>query len=95
MGRLFADPGTGAFFATGTDAEALIARPANFSDHPTPSDNALAAEALLTLAAYTGESRHLDRGEAVLRAARGLLGPSPGRGGPPGGRAGGGAGPLP
>ena len=73
MVRLFGDPATGAFFATGSDAETLIARPLNLSDHPTPSDNALAAEALLTLAAYTGESRHLDRAAAVFRAAASLL----------------------
>ena len=69
MVDLFGDPRTGAFFGSGRDAPALIARPVNFSDHPTPSDNSLAAEALLTLAAYTGESRYLDRVEAVLRAA--------------------------
>ncbi len=77
MERLFGDPATGAFFAAGADAEALIARPANFSDHPTPSDNALAAEALLTLAAYTGESRTFDRAEAVLRAAGSFLARAP------------------
>jgi hypothetical protein len=69
MVRLFGDPATGAFFTTGGDAEPLIARPLDLSDHPVPSANALAAEALLTLAAYTGESRHLDRAEAVFRAA--------------------------
>jgi hypothetical protein len=73
MAGLFADPATGAYFATGSDAEALIARPLNLSDHPTPSDNALAAEALLTLAAYTGETRYLDRAAAVFRAAAGVL----------------------
>ena len=67
MERLFDDPATGAFFAAGADAEALIARPANLSDHPTPSDNALAAEALLSLAAYTGDHRYLERAGAVLR----------------------------
>ncbi|MFH1329580.1 MAG: thioredoxin domain-containing protein [Actinomycetota bacterium] len=73
MVRLFGDPATGAFFTTGGDAEALIARPLDFSDHPTPSANALAAEALLTLAAYTGEDRYLERAEAVFRAAGTLL----------------------
>jgi hypothetical protein len=69
MTALFADPATGAFFATGEDAPTLIARPLNLSDHPTPSDNALAAEALLTAAAYTGERAYADRADAVFRAA--------------------------
>jgi len=73
MIRLFGDSAGGAFFSTGRDAETLIARPLSLSDHPTPSDNALAAEALLTLAAYTGESRFRERAEAVLRAASGVF----------------------
>jgi len=54
MIELFADE-EGGFYATAADAEQLIARPKNTHDNPTPSDNALAAEALATLAAYTGE----------------------------------------
>jgi uncharacterized protein YyaL (SSP411 family) len=54
MVELFADEG-GGFHATPADAERLIARPKNTHDNPTPSDNALAAEALATLAAYTGD----------------------------------------
>jgi uncharacterized protein YyaL (SSP411 family) len=45
---------SGGFFATAVDAAPLIARPKNVHDNPTPSDNALAAEALAILAAYTG-----------------------------------------
>jgi len=66
---LFGDGTDGGFFATGRDAPSLIARPLNLSDHPTPSDNALAAEALLTLAAYTGEARYGERAAAVFRVA--------------------------
>ena len=55
MVELFADEG-GGFFATAADAEQLIARPKNTHDNPTPSDNALAAEALKILAAYTGQA---------------------------------------
>ncbi len=36
---------------------------------PAPSDNALAAEALLTLAAYTGDEAARDQAEGVFRAA--------------------------
>jgi uncharacterized protein YyaL (SSP411 family) len=55
MVELFADE-DGGFFATAADAEELIARPKNTHDNPTPSDNALAAQALATLAAYTGNT---------------------------------------
>ncbi|MBN2114030.1 MAG: thioredoxin domain-containing protein [Acidimicrobiia bacterium] len=78
MVDLFGDPTTGAFFSTGRDAAGLIARPVNLSDHPVPSDNALAAEALLTLASYTGDHRHLDRAEAILRAAASYFDRAPG-----------------
>ncbi len=72
MVRLFADP-AGGFFATGADAEQLITRPKNLLDNPTPSDNALAAEALLTLAAYTGDARFMEAVDAVGRAGALIL----------------------
>ncbi len=70
--RLFPDA-EGGFFATGTDAERLITRPKNLMDNPTPSDNALAAEALITLAAYTGDMSLTEAAEGVYRAAGRLL----------------------
>ena len=72
MINLFADP-AGGFFATGNDAEKLIARPKNLFDNPTPSDNALAAEALQILWAYTGETTLADTIEGVGRAAGRIL----------------------
>lgn len=72
MIELFADP-TGGFFATGRDAEELIARPKNLFDNPTPSDNALAAEAIQTLAAYTGDTTLAKYIDGVGRAAGKLL----------------------
>lgn len=64
--RLFAAP-DGGFFATGSDAERLIARPMNVFDLPAPSDNALAAEAMLHMAAFTGASEWWDRLDGALR----------------------------
>ncbi len=55
MLRLFSDPESGGFFTTGADAEALIVRPQDFFDNATPSENSLAADALLRLAAVTGD----------------------------------------
>jgi len=68
----FADP-AGGFFATAEDGERLIARPKNVQDNPTPSDNALAAEALLTLAAYTGEATLHLQFENTVRTAGAIM----------------------
>jgi len=73
MIELFWDDDHGGFFATGADAEALIARPKNLFDNPTPSDNSLAAEALQLLAAYSGEGPLLDKLEQTIRSAAALL----------------------
>jgi uncharacterized protein YyaL (SSP411 family) len=51
----FADPG-GGFFSTSDLAESLITRPKTTQDNPTPSDNALAMEALQIHAALTGDT---------------------------------------
>ncbi|MEX1207666.1 MAG: thioredoxin domain-containing protein [Acidimicrobiia bacterium] len=78
MVRLFRDDADGLFFATGTDAEELIARPKNLFDNPTPSDNSLAAEAMQHMAAFTGDPAWSDRVDAVLRGASGLIDRYPG-----------------
>jgi len=52
MNALFSGDG---FFATGSDAARLIARPKNLVDGATPADNTLAAEAVQMLSAYTGD----------------------------------------
>ena len=59
----FADP-AGGFFNTSVNSGPLIARPKNTQDSPTPSDNALAMEALLLHAAFTGDT------EAIAEAGR-------------------------
>ena len=67
----FADP-AGGFFDTPIDGDNLIKRPKSQADNPLPSGNALAAEALLTHSAYTGDSGTRDLALATLRSA-GLL----------------------
>ena len=64
--RLFSDP-SGGFFSTGVDAERLIARPKDLMDNPSPSGNSLAAEALLTLGQYTGETEWWSQAEEAVR----------------------------
>ena len=60
--RLFHDADGGEFFTTGHDAEALVVRPKDVFDDATPSANALAANALLRLAALTGDDRYARAG---------------------------------
>ena len=63
----FGDP-EGGFFATSSSAESLISRPKNIQDNPTPSDNALAMEALQLHAALTGDLAAVNELEATMRA---------------------------
>ncbi|MGH8871613.1 MAG: thioredoxin domain-containing protein [Acidimicrobiia bacterium] len=67
----FADP-EGGFFDTAADGGGLIKRPKDLADNPSPSGNGLAAEALLTLSAYTGDFRLRELAASTLKGA-GLL----------------------
>ena len=67
----------GAFYTTGHDAEALIARPRDVFDNATPSANSLAASALLRLGALTGEARYEEAGVGAMRAVGRLMGDHP------------------
>ena len=62
---LFADP-DGGFFTTGRDAEALIVRPQDFMDNATPSENSMAAVALLRLAVLTGHDGYAEIARATV-----------------------------
>jgi len=68
----FADP-AGGFFATAVDAAGLIARPKNLQDSPVPSDNALAAEALVMHGALTGDTGATELVDATVRGAGRLV----------------------
>ncbi len=70
--ELFSDP-AGGFFNTPHDGEDLIARPKNLMDNPTPSDNALMAEALQMLLSLTGEAEFERALTATFRAAGRLM----------------------
>jgi uncharacterized protein YyaL (SSP411 family) len=62
----FRDP-AGGFFDTPVDGETLIVRPKDLQDNATPSGNALAAEALFKLAAFSDRLDYRDLAEAALR----------------------------
>ena len=62
----FADP-AGGFFDTSANGETLFMRPKDLQDNATPSGNALAAEALLRLSAFTGRADYRIKAEQSLR----------------------------
>lgn len=68
---LFLDP-EGGFFDTARDGETLLLRPKDIQDNATPSGNALACEALLKLAEFTGEGRYRDHAEKSLGQVVGM-----------------------
>ena len=74
---LFADDERGGFFTTGADAEALIVRPKDYQDNATPSENSLAADGLLRLAALTGDAAAADQAERWLSTLAPVLGEHP------------------
>ncbi len=69
----FEDRDHGGFHFTAHDHEMLIHRPKPYGDDALPSGNGVAARALTRLGHLLGESRYLDAGERVLRAAWGQI----------------------
>ncbi len=63
----------GGFFDTAEAGESLIKRPKDQSDNPLPSGNAMAAEALLLLASYSGDLGFREQAIATLRSAGVLM----------------------
>jgi hypothetical protein len=62
----FSDP-QGSFFDTPAEAETVLTRPKDLQDNATPSGNALAAQALLKLAAFSGSEQYRTQAEAGLK----------------------------
>jgi len=63
----------GGFYSTPEDArETLVKRPSDMTDNPLPSGSALAAEALLWAALFTGDQRRRSMADSAL-AAVGVL----------------------
>ena len=68
--------GSGGFYDTADDGEALVYRPADPADGPTPSGAFAVAGALLSYSALTGSMRHRDAavaGLGLLPADRGAV----------------------
>jgi hypothetical protein len=63
----------GGFYSTPDDAEGLVKRPTDLTDNPSPSGNALAAEALLLASLYTGNQSWREQSELAIAAAGALV----------------------
>ena len=59
----------GGFYSTDEGNDTLVKRPTDLTDNPSPSGNALAAEALLWASLYTGDRAYRDESEGALRSA--------------------------
>jgi uncharacterized protein YyaL (SSP411 family) len=62
----YANPQTGGYYLTASDAEGLVVRPASTTDDATPNPNAIAAQNLLRLAALTGDEQWRERADRLL-----------------------------
>ncbi|MGD9998829.1 MAG: thioredoxin domain-containing protein [Ilumatobacteraceae bacterium] len=63
----FWDPVHGGLFTTADDGEELVVRQKDLMDNATPSANSMAAVALLRLGALTGDRRHTNHADQILR----------------------------
>ncbi len=70
MIKRFSDP-AGGFFDTPSDADIVLIRSRDLQDNATPSGNALAAEALLKLAAFSGQTDYVKQAETTLSLVAG------------------------
>jgi len=61
----FSDP-QGGFFDTPANTQTVLVRPKDLQDNATPSGNALAAQALLKLAAFSGKSAYRESAKGAL-----------------------------
>ncbi len=73
----FADP-KGGFYDTSHDHEQLITRPKSLQDNAIPSGNAMAADVLLRMAAYTGDDVYRQPAEEMLAAMTPMMQQYPG-----------------
>jgi uncharacterized protein len=75
--ELFLDPDRGGFFQTGSDTDPLVVRPKDLDDNAVPSGNSAAAEALLRIAMFTGETSYEEAAGSALRLVRDVMATAP------------------
>ncbi|ARQ02830.1 thioredoxin domain-containing protein [Pseudorhodoplanes sinuspersici] len=65
---------TGTYFLTADDAEGLVVRPASTADDATPNPNAIAAQNLIRLAAFTGDHTFREKADKLIEGVLALGG---------------------
>jgi uncharacterized protein len=66
LDRHYADPATGGYFLTASDAEGLVVRPNSTADEATPNPNAVEAQNLVRLAFYSGQDAWRRQADKLL-----------------------------
>jgi uncharacterized protein YyaL (SSP411 family) len=74
LDRHYAKPETGTYYLTADDAEGLVVRPASTADDATPNPNAIAAQNLIRLAAFTGDHAFRDKADRLIEGVLSLGG---------------------
>jgi hypothetical protein len=74
LDRHYANAETGTYFLTADDAEGLVVRPASTADDATPNPNAVIAQNLIRLAAFTGDHGFRDRADRLVEGVLSLGG---------------------
>jgi uncharacterized protein YyaL (SSP411 family) len=64
--RHYANASNGGYYLTADDAEGLVVRPASTADDATPNPNALAAQNLIRLAAFTGDHAFREKADKLI-----------------------------
>lgn len=75
--RDFWDEEKGLFYFTAHHAESLIARPLEISDSALPAGNSVAAQNLMLLGMFTGQSQWTERAGKILKAYAGSVRETP------------------
>jgi uncharacterized protein YyaL (SSP411 family) len=66
LDRHYGNPGNGGYYLTADDAEGLIVRPAGTADDAIPNPNAMAAQNLIRLAAFTGDRGWREKADRLI-----------------------------
>jgi uncharacterized protein YyaL (SSP411 family) len=74
LDRHYANHETATYFLTADDAEGLVVRPASTGDDATPNPNAITAQNLIRLAAFTGDHAFREQADRLIEGVLSLGG---------------------